>query len=650
MSEIFDQLLKILFESNLRVRADWAVHSDEHLRQYRFFMSFIAGYQGKKNGNSSHKCSELERTLRNFRIIKNDGLDSYDNSVIETRFGCLLRKYKKNYPVQSNPYVDENGNTLLVLGFLSSLVQPSSAEQLRQCEGEFVAIFSEASGKLHIVNDRFGSRPFYIYQDVRSVYFSSNLAFLLDMIGGSHAPDILGWLHTFSYGHTLGTGTTFKGISRLHPASHTMISADGILEEKPYWKLEYSTSNNLEPISYSKEVFEAFKAGARLRSGLVGKGVVALSGGLDSRLVAAALPENAEFSGFTFINSSQDDSSADAEIAPLVCEVLGLRHRLEPIPSQEYSTVAEDVIRLTGGMRPLHHSATVMPYIREMKRCDVKFLLGGGPGDVSAGSKIPSVEYLDPRRTDEGVRNFCKMLAGGAEQLAGLFQKKVIKEYQHQVYRSLLNSFDEIAGPTAAHRVTAWQLLNRWPAFTFTSVMHNHPDVAEAFCHLDYKYSDLMLKLPAEWLYQRNFYSFMIYTCVPALRDIPYANTGRVLSGELQRFNYERDFKTRATLVAGQTARKLIPRKLKRLLRPIAKGTPSLQYRLYTEDTRLLSEIKECISSFRSLREILDSAKCLSFVDKFRSDNVTNLSYDRQTELVGSLATMCLTFKSLMTH
>jgi hypothetical protein len=122
-------------------------------------------------------------------------------------------------------------------------------------------------------------------------------------------------------------------------------------------------------------------------------------------------------------------------------------------------------------------------------------LLGGGPGDVMAGSKISSVNYLDPGKTDKCVRDFCTRLASGAEYLGLLFRKKIVKEYLRDVYRSLLESFSEITGPTAAHRITTWELLNRWPAFTFTSVMHNHPDVSEAFCHLGYKYSDLLLKL-----------------------------------------------------------------------------------------------------------------------------------------------------------
>ena len=446
-------------------------------------MALIAGCQ-IKSGNISFP--EIENTLRKFHILSDDDLDNYDNLVIETQFGYLLRKYKKDYPIQSMPY-DDKGNTLLTLGFICSPETFSSPEELERCEGEFVVILSEPSGKLHIVNDRFGSRPFYISESPNGIYFSSNLAFLLDLVGGNHEPDILGWFHMFSYGHTYGSRTTFKDFKRLLPATHIVISPNAILEQKRYWRLEYTPTAGLDPVSYSQEVFEAFKKGATLRSRVVGRGVVALSGGLDSRLVAAALPHDVEFSAFTFINSSDGTSSPDTEVAAEVSRVLGLKHQIDPIPTQEYSEIGKDVIRLTGGMRPLHHSATVMPYIREMKRCGVNFLLGGGPGDVSAGSKIPSIQYLDPSRTNDCVRDFCRDLAGGAEYLSLLFRQEIVKDYQREVYRSLVESFADIGGPTAAHKVTAWELLNRWPAFTFTSVMHNHPDVSEAFCHLDYK-------------------------------------------------------------------------------------------------------------------------------------------------------------------
>ena len=607
-------------------------------------MALIAGCQIK-----NHKISsvEIENRLRNFSIFADDDLTNYNNLVIATPFGYLLRKYRNNYPIYPGLYNDRDGNALLTLGFFSSPVTSVSAQQLERHEGEFVVVLAEQSGRLHIVNDRFGSRPFYILDNGDGVFFSSNLAFLLELVGGKHEADVLGWFHVFSYGHTFGDQTTFKNVKRLPPATHTTVSPNGLLEQRSYWRLEYNPASDLNSASYSKEVFEAFGEGAALRSRLVGKGVVALSGGLDSRLVAAALPNDVEFSAFTFVNSARGNSSADTEVAAQVAQILGLQHRIDAIPTQEYSTIAEDVIRLTGGMRPLHHSATVMPYVREMQRCGVNFLLGGGPGDVSAGSKIPSVKYLDASQKNECIREFCRDLACGAEYLRFLFRDEIIKEYQSDIYPSLLESFGDIAGHTAAHKVTAWEMLNRWPAFTFTSVMHNHPEVSEAFCHLDYKYTDLMLRLPAEWLYQRNFYGLMIYNSLPKLRHIPYANTGRPLCGQLQHFAFNLGVKSRTVSFVGQLARRVVPQKIKRLLKPIPKGTPGFHYYLYKNDQRLFADIRECLHSSTDLKRILDTDKCLRFLNDFKDDALDALPYDSQTELIGSLATMCFSFKGM---
>ena len=285
----------------------------------------------------------IERNLHAYRILAEDDLSSYDNLIIETRRGHLIRKYKQDYPVQCKSYNDGNGNALLILGFLDSVAGWLSAEQIEHSEGEFVAVLSEDSGAVHIINDRFGSRPFYLINNQDGIYFSSNLDFLLQLIGGSHEADILGWFHMFSYGHTFGSRTTFKNVNRLLPGSHVVISPDGGLEERRYWRLEYAPASGLDPVSYSKEVFEAFKEGATLRSRLVGKGVIALSGGLDSRLVAAALPDDVKFSAFTFLNSGEGVSTPDTEVAAQVCSALGLEHRVEHIPTEEFSSVAENV-------------------------------------------------------------------------------------------------------------------------------------------------------------------------------------------------------------------------------------------------------------------------------------------------------------------
>lgn len=538
------------------------------------------------------------------------------------------------------------GNTLITLGFVLSPVSPLHSDQLEKYEGEFVAVLAEDSGVLHIVNDRFGSRPFYLLENATGTYFSSNLAFLLHLAGGRHDADVPGWLNVFTIGHTYGSGTTFRNVHRLRPATHAVVSTDASIQQKCYWQLKY-VPEKLDPLEHSQRVFDAFREGAWKRSRMAGRGLVALSGGLDSRLVAGALPNDVQFSAFTVFNADDGASSPDTEIASQVAGVLGLKHHVERLPREDYSSTAQDVTRMTGGLRPLHHAA-VMPYVRELERCGVNFLLGGGPGDVSAGSKIPAVEYLDPAKTTRSLETFCRHLAGGTDTLALVFRPEILKEYEGGVYKSLLGSFADISGPTAAHRVTAWEMLNRWPAFTFTSVLHNHPDVGEAFCHLDYKYGDLMLQLPADWLYERNFYSVMIFNCLPALRHIAYANTGQPLSGLLRQFDYRQDVKTQIASAAADAVRKIVPRSVKRLVRPFSRGCPSLTYTLYRQDRRLLSEIRDCIHSLPALREILDSDKCFRFLDNFQNDSVADVSYDAQTELIGGLASMSLTFKHLM--
>ena len=609
-------------------------------------MAFIAGCQLKARGTSS---AEFESKLQNFSIISTSGNEdpaSFENHVIPTRYGFLFLKYKPSYPVRPQQCSDESGNTLITLGFVLSGADNLHPDQLEHFEGEFVSVLAEESGLIHIVNDRFASRPFYLTQNATGTYFSSNLAFLLHLAGRRHDADIAGWLNVFSIGHTHGSGTTFRNFHRLRPATHAVISIDGSLQQRCYWQLKYVPAK-LDLIEHSQRVFDAFREGAWKRSRMAGKGLVALSGGLDSRLVAGALPSDVMFSAFTVFSADDGNSSPDTEIASRVAQVLGLKHHVERLPREDYSGTAADVTRMTGGMRPLHHAA-VMPYVRELKRCGLHFLLGGGPGDVSAGSKIPTVDYLDPNRSERLIETFCRHLAGGVDTLASIFRAEILKEYGPRVYSSLYESFADISGPTAAHRVTAWELLNRWPAFTFTSVLHNHPDVSEAFCHLDYSYTDLMLQLPADWLYERNFYSVMIYHSLPKLREIAYANTGLPLSGTLRQFNYHRGMKAQIATAATSAARKVVPRKIKRLIKPYSKVCPSLTYTLYRQDRRLLSEIRECIHSLPSLREILDAEKCFRFLDNFQNDTATDISYDGQTELIGGLASMSLTFRDLM--
>jgi hypothetical protein len=607
-------------------------------------VSLIAGYYSK---DGKYDTAAVERMVQSYSILSRDDSDNYENIVIETKFGHIIQKQKRNYPIQCQPRRDQDGNLLVTLGWcfhenkiindphLFELCLNNSPSSLEECEGEFVSIFVTGhSGKIDIVNDRFSSRPFYVFKGIDRIYFSSNLAFLLHFANQKQEIDIVGWFQVFTFGHTLESRTTFRDILRVKPSSHVTISTEGITERQ-YWRLEFKPDRNLDPISHSEDVFEAFKSAVEIRAKMGGEGIVALSGGIDSRLVAACLPEKAGFSAFTFVDSTETSDTKEVKAAAQICKILNLQHHIQPTRELKMSEFADDVILLTGGLRPIHHPGKAMLYVSELKRLGINFLLGGAPAGM-AGRHFQSLRCLDPLKNAECVQLFCDGFSSKTHGISLLFRKDILMRYANISYQSLLASFDSVAGQTAAHRITAWFLINRWPAFVFTSPIHDHPDVTEAFGHLDYRYSDLMLKQPAAWLYQKNFYSFMIYHCLPQLREVVYANTGKRLSGQFMSFKYRSSLMENLKSSGKHTLRRLFPKASfkKGLSKPFL-------YSLYRNDENLFKEIAETIQSHHSLREMLDEKKCMTFLGNFKDGRRQTPSYNNDVELLGSLAAIC---------
>src|SRR4029077_111183 len=116
----------------------------------------------------------------------------------------------------------------------------------------------------------------------------------------SPTPDRLGWLQIFRFGHTLGTRTNCVGAERLRPATHLTITPDCVTERQ-YWKLEHQPEEKLNSNSFADEVFQAFLESATWRTRRSPRSILALSGGLDSRLVAACAPKDVDLTAFTFV-------------------------------------------------------------------------------------------------------------------------------------------------------------------------------------------------------------------------------------------------------------------------------------------------------------------------------------------------------------
>ncbi len=219
-------------------------------------MGFIAGYY-RRNGR--HETDRIEETLKRFAILPDENPEDYETIVLEAPYGHTLVKTKKGYPLAYRPITKSDGSHFLSLGFFydhhshgeqKALLEAgvnAAAKEIQTVEGEFVSILVDgASGDVHIVNDRFASRPFYLMHTDGAEYYSSNLAFLLHLTSKRPRADILGWLQLFSFQNTIGTRTTFRNIRRLRPSTHLWISP-GQIREGQYWICEHNPESNLDP-------------------------------------------------------------------------------------------------------------------------------------------------------------------------------------------------------------------------------------------------------------------------------------------------------------------------------------------------------------------------------------------------------------------
>ena len=589
---------------------------------------------------------DVEEKARSFAIIPGDSNESYKTVVCKSQSAHVVAKYKNDAPPQIR-YKTNGKYSLITLGFhdLSyDRLLPDPATKIEKSEGEFVSILLEhASDRIHIINDRFASRPFYILQAGERVVFSSNLFFLAHLADCRLKPDPLGWLQIFSYSHTLGTRTNLADVNRIQPASHVVISKGGV-RTRQYWRLSHDVQDDLDPVRHAEETFEAFCAGAAARSRLVNKGFVSLSGGLDSRLAAAAIPKDADFFAFTFADSTASVNTLEVKTAKQVSRILGREHRIKIIRPQEVSTIADCLIGLTTGMTPIHHPAKTFQAVRQMVNYS-GFKMGGGPGDSLAGAFASgSIHNINPHMTDEQVYKFVVWRRKHSlKVLRKIFARQVLAEHFSRLDESMQECFTGLSGPTAAHRMTAWAMVFRQPAFTFSGPIHNHPDVTEASPHLGYDYADCMLKLPASWLYQKNFYKFMIWHCLPRLRDVVYANTGRKLPGRIQEYKLS-SRKRICGAIERRLPADLLENYRKSRVKPDRRTT--FEYDMLRSDKKLSEDIAEILYSFPGLKELLNVKSCQEFLNNFQDGRLCGRSFANDTELMGGLATLCYWYKN----
>lgn len=160
---------------------------------------------------------------------------------------------------------------------------------LRRCQGCFsVCHYDPVAPSLTLATDRLGARPVYFSVGETAVYFSSNLRVLEGITQVPKRADLRGITEEIAIGHPLGDRSAYVDIKVLRGGT-AVRWRDGTRSDVAYFRFADIQQSSLSREEMLDVMYETFMAAVACQGAGSEQANAFLSGGLDSRVIVAAL-------------------------------------------------------------------------------------------------------------------------------------------------------------------------------------------------------------------------------------------------------------------------------------------------------------------------------------------------------------------------
>jgi asparagine synthase (glutamine-hydrolysing) len=201
---------------------------------------------------------------------------------------------------------------------LLHLYEDHGTDCLRFLRGMFAfAIWDGPRRQLFLARDRLGKKPLCYQQDAQALRFASEVKAILQDPGVAVRPDPVGISYYLTYGYVPSPGSAFQGVRKLSPG-HYLISRDGRVEVRQYWRLRRDQKHERPEEEWCQEIVARLEEAVRLRMiSDVPLGAF-LSGGIDSSAVVALMSRASSGAVKTFSIGFEEPEYDELKYARLV--------------------------------------------------------------------------------------------------------------------------------------------------------------------------------------------------------------------------------------------------------------------------------------------------------------------------------------------
>ncbi len=385
--------------------------------------------------------------------------------------------------------------------------------------GSYVIIIVDIKNKMVlIVNDRYGLRPIYYAKRNGKLIFASEVKAFLEDASFKRDLNEDSIAEFLNFGQLLGNKTFFREIVLLPPAS-VLEWKHGKVFVKKYYEFGNFKTTNLSDEKYSEIALSLFKDATKRMSNKNDNLAVALTGGLDSRLVLGSFENDIvnQVETFTFVFDGMDATPKIAKKIAKICNVENVQLKLTPEIFLKY---LKRGIFLTDGMNPIYDNINMLPLIDKLEG---KILINGFLMDAIFGGGYIKKNYFETNNIESFKKMMYKEVSLPSEQLVKLLNRDIIDK-AHKSFNSefekYIKNFQSRASSAlyfkienrGRRRIGSILIAIRWRA------EFRNPSY-------DYNFMDFVMSIPKEKLMDRKIQIKSIKKLNPDLAKIKNNHT-----------------------------------------------------------------------------------------------------------------------------
>lgn len=212
-------------------------------------------------------------------------------------------------------------------------------------------VIDQRQHKALLFNDRYGSQRIYFHESPGDFYFASEAKALLRILPELREFDAEGIAQFLKFGCALDQKTIFRGIEILPGGSLWTFENGNCRKEKYFSPGMWENKPQLSAEDFEAKFQDTFKKCLPRYFYGGSKIGIALTGGLDTRMIMACRPQdNINQIGYTF--AGEGGETLDEKIAARVAAACGLEHKLLRLQSDffsDFTAHADKTIFVTDG-------------------------------------------------------------------------------------------------------------------------------------------------------------------------------------------------------------------------------------------------------------------------------------------------------------